>query len=1748
MSYTEGALPPPRAALGNDPFAEPDFTRPPTWPETAAAAFRLNNPVLSLIEALKWQQQLSEEPGYGPKDILDLLKGTADENNLRDYAFDRSRGETIYRLAQRESERRNAELLAASGAAGLAWGMAAGVFSPEAFLPAGAMYRAARGGYSASRTARSFAAGGAAQAAIAETVLQNTQERRDWNDGLLSVSSAAILAGLLGAGAAKFMTAAERVAATRMLDEARGIAAPAAAVDPATLPLVFKGRDQVRHMLWPEYAEEIDRTGTYQFKPKFDGGRYDAGGGDAGGDVLYLDADGKWVSGTMSGLSRLDNRVVAVDINANNMLVVTPENRARTLEYLGVKLGEGEDRYTDLVAAARAKGHDYVAIEGFDRHASAIEAELAKKYGVGAKEIGTRDLAALGVSEADQLRLADAVSDWQDQLIAIDPSAPKFAGDLGRLRDYKPDWPGVRFAGRATPIGAPEPARPSGAPAAVGAAPTDTRNLELEGFGLDKVPGLGWALSKTDPLMRTFSQKASITARRVMADLAETALRFKDNAEGVPTALGGPPVDRQVKMMQTAVRLGVGDEMEKQYSLYRFGAEDVKFARAKANVADWLGEGEDKLTPGEFSARVYDALHTGDDAIPQVKAAADYIKREVFDPIAEMAAKAKMFGEHVTKEDLLEHFAPIVYDRDEIARRRGEFVDRTAGWYLSEQDRQSALKARISELTDLLTKNRDRAAKIDAVLDRLAARETGLRGRLTERAMEAKRATRRKGVVDERAKLIAEEIEDLQATLDELRSIASDPASRERLADMEKELAVLRQAERRSRVSPTDLDKVEADVLRSERAQADRVLADETTRIAAEMVAGRRSMDPKVPRARSYFTKFGIRPDSVGADDLINTLGAERARRYFKEDGDTLDDIGEQLMQELGPDHVRFDPVDGTRVRPSIDEVVGMIAQADREPFPPWWRGMLPDKDQRLLEAAERAALLDDAMRRAGINDTNMEAVRRFIGGDNTVTPPATLADLDRALAEMEAAGQAVPVTVRLEGAETRLAVEKEGVKALRDQIGATLEKRRRAEVRGGKADARVDEARIALLASRNRLEILQDQMRLIERKRDLAVDMKGMLDDAHGRFRDQIEERLHEWKGDGANEALTAIRAREKYREAKTAEGKPPEGRLEAADAAVDRVIRRILESDKAVSPQELRARAEQTADQILGGPAGRLGYDWAEGGPVTGPPKNEVNPNPRGSFNRRNFNLPYDLRKDFLVRDLDRVMDAYVRTIIPDLMIAQRFGDVEMKAAFQRIRDDFTGARDQVRADFQKRIDAAPDEAAKAKLTHKLEKEMAKLQNAKDGVEEDIAAVRDRIRGVYAVPTTRLARNLARAAAVVKSFSVFQFLGNVVMNSASELSSPTMRYGFEKVMGDGWAPLARRLSGLGDEWKHNKTQLRAYGVGTEMELSMRHDSLNDLNRAHMDATAAERLWHRGAEISQIVNGQTLFTDMNKRIMGTVAAVDLLERAQKVAAGKAGKEDLAVLAENSIDPHMARAIWAEVEAGGGMKQGGVWLPNTADWKNAAARQAYEAAVAREADIAVTTPGQEKPLWMSLPVFGLAGLFNSFTAGAHHRMLIANLQRADFHTLAGITATVAMGTVAYALNRVIQGKPIESDPSELLKEGISRSGVLGWFEYANKQAAKLSGGRADIYRLIGAEKPLSRYESQNVLESLLGPAAGHVQSTARVIRAISTGEVSSGDVSAARRLVAPMQNHFLLGRGYDAMQRGVEDLLGVQRQ
>jgi hypothetical protein len=350
---------------------------------------------------------------------------------------------------------------------------------------------------------------------------------------------------------------------------------------------------------------------------------------------------------------------------------------------------------------------------------------------------------------------------------------------------------------------------------------------------------------------------------------------------------------------------------------------------------------------------------------------------------------------------------------------------------------------------------------------------------------------------------------------------------------------------------------------------------------------------------------------------------------------------------------------------------------------------------------------------------------------------------------------------------------------------------------------------------------------------------------------------------------------------------------------------------------------------------------------------------------------------------------------------------------------------------------------------------------------------------------------------------------------------------------MGDGFATASRQ-------------SMKDMSVGIDSAIGHLSHQWGDVIDNHLPGSKFERALGWAADKSMLLNLHGPWTDGMKTVAGTVAAADFLRTAERIAGGTHTADDVQRMAQAGIDQNMAGRIWAAYKDGGGQEFGkGTHVANTADWTDTQARDVFTSAIGRSADMAVLTPGAEKPLWMSGPVVSLLGQYKSFVAAAHEKVLISNLQQMDARTLQGLVASLGMGMVSYRAYTLLSGAPVSDRPQDWIKEGISRSAILGWFTELNSMQAKFTGGKTDMFQAIGADKPLSRRQTNGALSELLGPTYSKMEGIAGGMNDAFHGTWTAMDTHKMRQAIF-LQNLFAVRRLFDHVEDGVNENLGVK--
>lgn len=665
--------------------------------------------------------------------------------------------------------------------------------------------------------------------------------------------------------------------------------------------------------------------------------------------------------------------------------------------------------------------------------------------------------------------------------------------------------------------------------------------------------------------------------------------------------------------------------------------------------------------------------------------------------------------------------------------------------------------------------------------------------------------------------------------------------------------------------------------------------------------------------------------------------------------------------------------------------------------------------------------------------------------------------------------------------------------------------------------------------AAREQVSGLQAQMTAREMaalvdpaRADEVIELRAQLDAAqkrHETLRGDLEAAISEWEGKSTREAKSALKTRGKAEAVRDPEA---EGRLAAADRAVDTAAKRIVNSNQRLSRQELEALADEVVNRIIGSPDGRLPYESASpnSSPGAGGDK-------RGPLASREFMIPDTMVRDFIDKDVQNTADLYLRTMVPDVLLTQRFGDVDMTEAFRKIDDDynklFTGAKD--------------------------ESERAKFEKRRQADIETLADLRDRIRGTLGYSSTGFARKLGRISATVAKFDVLTNLGGVVLSSLPDLAGMQWRYGLTSTFRNAWRPMFKMLGDkeLRAAMMKRKGQLQSIGIAADTYLNLRGPAMGDVTDIYRPTSRLERGVSYATSKFQLFNGLSYWTDATKFMAGTLATKELSEAVLASAAGTPTKRHIRNLAEAGIDGAMAQRIAGMLaEPGGSDVVKGIRLPNTESWTDLAARDAFEGAVARDVDMMILTPGAEKPIMMSkYPALGLILQYRGFVAAAHERLLMRGMMQRDINVIHGLVSGIVLGMVAEYANGLAAGRdlPDASAVGDWVKVGVNRSGALGWYSDGNSTMEKLTG--LDAFRAIGATKRDARYISRSKLAALLGPTAGKLEAIMKVSGDVASGKWTASDTKAIRRLMVG-QNLFYVRQMLDKLEGGVNSAVGVE--
>jgi hypothetical protein len=562
----------------------------------------------------------------------------------------------------------------------------------------------------------------------------------------------------------------------------------------------------------------------------------------------------------------------------------------------------------------------------------------------------------------------------------------------------------------------------------------------------------------------------------------------------------------------------------------------------------------------------------------------------------------------------------------------------------------------------------------------------------------------------------------------------------------------------------------------------------------------------------------------------------------------------------------------------------------------------------------------------------------------------------------------------------------------------------------------------------------------------------------------------------------------------------------------------------------------AEQILDRITGTPAGRLSYDMG----MPSSRKRPVDPELSGTFKQRVFTIEDELIEPWLESDVEQLAKIYTRSMAPDVSLARVFGRDVLDFDPAAAKADGTAVPqiiDDIRRDWAKWSKENPTRDDWQKL--------------RDQDITDFLAMRDKVRGVYGLPENPMSWQ-SRTGRGIRQLNYIRLLGGMTLSALPDVVRPVMVNGLGRTFKATMIPFMKDFKGL----KLSAKEIRDMGLAADMITNSRAQQLADVADDFSRYTKLEKGIGAVSDTFGMVSLMAPWNTFFKQLAGVTSMSRAMRAVKKDAAGTLGKKELTWLRSTGISEDTSRRILAQLDKHGGKSENGLDLPNWLKWDDRVASDVFQAAIGREVERTIVTPGLDLPLIAS----GGGGevgrhifQFKSFALAATQRMLLAGLQQRDAAVLNGLLFSTMMGMSVYALKEMDAGRELpdpEKHWDKWLIEGVDRSGALAWFMEPNNMLEKASRGHLGLNAMLGGA-PMSRYASRNTVGALFGPSIGTTQSLVSVAgsataSAFTDAEWQATDTHALRRLL-PYQNLMGFRQVIDKAEEGINRTFGVEK-
>lgn len=536
-----------------------------------------------------------------------------------------------------------------------------------------------------------------------------------------------------------------------------------------------------------------------------------------------------------------------------------------------------------------------------------------------------------------------------------------------------------------------------------------------------------------------------------------------------------------------------------------------------------------------------------------------------------------------------------------------------------------------------------------------------------------------------------------------------------------------------------------------------------------------------------------------------------------------------------------------------------------------------------------------------------------------------------------------------------------------------------------------------------------------------------------------------------------------------------------------------------KGMPRAEAQAAADDITRRILGADVGVANFNLRTSVQTAGPLQERV------------LDIRDELIEPFLVNDPLKVAGAYVRELAPQVEFAKRFGDKDAKELFQRVSDEYAILRTRAGGDAT-RVNALTDEEQR--------------------VTEAMKRIRDRLLGVAGRLGPDAGLGQRRAAEILRGWrnlvAAARLGGTALTGGAADLSRIVAQYGFAPTMGRLTkliaSPAFRELS---------KAHARRLGIATEVALAKRVQVASD-------GAITEGWTQKLAELTFQASGLNHVTDLWRTLAATLIEDRIVRAALDTANGRlVSKATRSHLAALGLDEDALRRIAAEVQREGATLEG-LHTSGSMTWRDSELALRYDAAIIKEARVAVMQPGAADRVWWADKEIGKTfGQLKAFSLSAPLRLTLTPVQMIGQGRYVAAARFAGMmmagGYLVHALRQLAAGKEPVTDPTAAAGEAFVESGLGGI----------LPDMVSPIGRRFGLFGESARFSDRNVTSAYGGPAVGTLTDAYDVLFNRTQNGLSARDLQALRRLL-PLQNLWWLRRAINAAEGEAAEAMNLE--